>query len=427
MSMRSSEMTSFIAPSRLLASIESLDDLLAAYRPDDYFLAFPSGAWLGQGVACSAAAERRSHLDRARASEALERSVAALFEEARAKSGVRAPIVMGAVPFDVRAPARLVVPRVVRRAASRVSERSVGPARKAVEVPHTSPHALSPEPPREVYEASVARALERFERGELEKVVLARSLAVDLQEPPNRPALMRRLTQRNTRGYTYAVPLEDARDAALQGRAEPVTFIGASPELLVRRVGSRVVLNPLAGSTGRRDHPAEDKRAALALLHSDKDRREHALLIDAVAETLRPLCRALDVPTVPSVIATDSLWHLSTTLVGELADPSMSSLHLALALHPTPAVCGVPLEPAMATIAELEPFDRGLFAGFVGWCDAHGDGEWSVSLRCAELSGSRVRLYAGAGIVPGSIPTSEATETGLKFRTMLQALSAPSL
>ncbi len=116
------------------------------------------------------------------------------------------------------------------------------------------------------------------------------------------------------------------------------------------------------------------------------------------------------------------MWHLSTTIEGELADPTTTSLDLAYALHPTPAVGGFPTALAKTAIAELETFDRGLFAGFVGWMDAAGDGEWAVSLRCALCEPHQATLYAGAGIVPGSVPAAETAETQTKFRTMLNAL-----
>lgn len=118
------------------------------------------------------------------------------------------------------------------------------------------------------------------------------------------------------------------------------------------------------------------------------------------------------------------MWHLSTTVTGELADPAVSALDLASALHPTPAVCGTPTEVARAVIAELEPFDRGPYTGMVGWQDADGDGEWVVTIRCAEAEGRSLRLFAGAGVVAASSPEAETAETGAKFRTFLSAVGA---
>ena len=116
------------------------------------------------------------------------------------------------------------------------------------------------------------------------------------------------------------------------------------------------------------------------------------------------------------------MWHLSSRITGELVDPSISSLALAVALHPTPAVCGYPTALAQEAIGTIEPFERGFYTGIVGWCDANGDGQWAVTIRCAEADEHSLRLFAGAGIVAGSKPESELAETEAKFRTMLQAM-----
>ena len=130
----------------------------------------------------------------------------------------------------------------------------------------------------------------------------------------------------------------------------------------------------------------------------------------------------LVVPAEPTLLRTATLWHLSTTVTGTVADRATTSLHLAAALHPTPAVGGVPRAAAVAAIREIEPFDRGFYTGMVGWSDADGDGEWVIALRCGEVSGRGVRLYAGAGIVGASVPAEELTETAVKLRTLLDAL-----
>ncbi|WP_131769163.1 isochorismate synthase, partial [Candidatus Protofrankia californiensis] len=206
------------------------------------------------------------------------------------------------------------------------------------------------------------------------------------------------------------------------GRASARTLLGASPEMLVSRSGRLVVTNPLAGSAARSPDPAEDHRRAQNLLTSAKDVREHAVVVNAVVSTLRPYCLDLDVPARPSLIRTATMWHLSTRISGWLADPQVSSLTLATALHPTPAVCGWPAAAARRAIAEIEPFDRGHYTGLVGWCDASGDGEWAVAIRCAEADENSLTLFAGAGIVPGSQPSDELAETSAKFRTLLTAM-----
>lgn len=268
-------------------------------------------------------------------------------------------------------------------------------------------------PPPEIYHKNVETALRLLECG-TKKIVLSRTLDLYLDSPINIPALIGNLVQRNPSGFIFCIPrVTEERSAA---------FIGGSPELLLRKSGRRIVSNPLAGSIPRGTTAQSDRDNAARLLSSAKDRYEHAVVVEAVAHALRPFCSRLDVPTEPSLISTPSIWHLSTTVRGELLDPDVSSLELALALHPTPAVCGHPSEAARLAIADLEGFDRDLYAGLVGWSDAHGDGEWAVALRCADVCGRDVRLFAGAGIVAGSRPETELAETAAKFQTMLDAL-----
>jgi isochorismate synthase len=262
----------------------------------------------------------------------------------------------------------------------------------------------------------VTEALARMAAGGLDKVVLARALDVVADAPVDPVRMLRELARRDPRSYLFAVDLPTDRPGS------PRTLLGASPELLLSRHGDEVVANPLAGSAARVADPDEDRRRGEALLASAKDRHEHALVVADVAARLRPLVDDLEVPDDPSLVATPTLWHLSTTVRGRVADRDVSALHLARALHPTPAVCGVPREVAHAAITEIEPFDRGFYTGAVGWTDARGDGEWVMALRCGEVRGDRVRLWAGAGIVPGSRPADELAETGVKLRTLLDAL-----
>lgn len=146
--------------------------------------------------------------------------------------------------------------------------------------------------------------------------------------------------------------------------------------------------------------------------------------MDAVHQALAPHCTGMTVPARPTLIRTATMWHLSTTVTGTLSSPGTSALDLAMALHPTPAVCGTPTRTARQVIAETEPFDRGFFTGVVGWGNADGDGEWVVTIRCAEAEERTLRLYAGAGIVAASEPEAETAETAAKFRTFLSAVGA---
>ena len=417
----------FISPTAALVTSALVDDFVinvgAADRPGA-FSAPVAACNARPGGECSARPDGPKQARHEGATQELRRAdeiataVNHLFARA-GDMGIAQPVLVGAVPFDIAAPPRLGIAQHCRHIA-RQGAVSI-PAPRSSEAPSHSKAASaspagvarqSPRPATAVYEAAVREALARFERGELYKVVLARTLDLELDAALDLPALMARLAAKNTRGYTYAVPLAGSQEV----------FLGATPELLVRRMGSRVVLNPLAGSAARRADGVEDLAVGQALLRSTKDLQEHAIVIDEIAKVLRPLCRTLDLPAHPELVATDALWHLSTVIEGELLDPDMTSLDLAFALHPTPAVCGYPRQAAFEAIMDLEPFDRGFFAGFVGWMDASGDGEWAVSLRCAQCGPGHATLSAGAGIVPGSVPERETAETQTKFRTMLSAL-----
>jgi isochorismate synthase len=179
---------------------------------------------------------------------------------------------------------------------------------------------------------------------------------------------------------------------------------------------------PLAGTAPRSGDPDEDRTNAEALVASAKDREEHRIVVEAVAEVLGGCCDELTFDDEPVLEPTANVWHLATRFEGVLRDTSITALDLVAELHPTPAVCGKPEASALASIAELEGFDRGAYAGPVGWVDAHGDGDWAIALRCAELKGEAATLYAGAGIVAGSVPEQEVDETDRKFRAFLDSL-----
>ena len=240
--------------------------------------------------------------------------------------------------------------------------------------------------------------------------MLARTIEVTAGRELDPRLLAGRLRAVDPDAYTFATPTDDG------------VLVGASPELLVSRRGHEVRSNPLAGSAPRSGDPEEDRANAEALIGSSKDREEHAIVVDAVAETLRPFCAELAWDPEPVLRETANVWHLSTRFRGSLRDPAPTALDLVSALHPTPAVAGEPREAALEVIAALEPFERGQYAGPVGWVDAEGDGEWAIALRCAELRGDRAVLYAGAGIVADSDPTRELDETERKFRAFLDAL-----
>lgn len=284
---------------------------------------------------------------------------------------------------------------------------------------------LAPEPEARDYARAVAGALSIMasEAGTpqaLEKVVLARSLLVDAAQPIPVDALMSRLAS-DCNATAFRVALPPAPDGG-QGRV----LCGASPELLIEKTGPDVLSHPLAGSARRHQDQALDRQAATALEQSGKDHREHALVVEAILDRLAPFCRQLGCPRGTRLISTRSMWHLGTRIEGRLRDRDMPSVLLASALHPTPAVGGVPGARAVDLIRALEPVARDFYAGAVGWCDARGDGAWHVAIRCAEIAGRQARLYAGAGIVAGSDPMAEAAETGAKFGALLAALGLPT-
>ena len=333
--------------------------------------------------------------------EQLRRTVAAL---EGAPAGV---IVAGAVPFDLRTPGALRLG---------VGETTPGPlqlplagGRRKVTVARSRPR-----PSPSGYADAVRTALGRIASGEVDKVVLARTLELEALDDWSVPELVAELVARNPAATTLAVPLDDPADSQARW------LVGASPELLLRRRGPSVLLRPLAGSIPRSPEPDEDVRRADALMVSDKDRREHAFVVDAIVEALTPFCRTITTPE-PELMATPAVWHLATRISALLTDTATTSVDLVSALHPTPAVGGSPRAAAMRVIDEVEGLDRGCYAGAVGWQDVHGDGEWVVAVRCAEVSGRRLRVFGGAGIVQGSDPDLEVAETAAKMRTVLDS------
>lgn len=348
----------------------------------------------------------------ARASAAL----AAQWSQAEVVDEVRlpgtGPVAFGSFAFDSSSDGSvLVVPRVVlgrRGGRAWVTVIGEGPAQvgppQALPAPGRIRYAGASMPETRWMEA-VDAALRAINASELEKVVLARDVLVWAQEPLDPRALVHRLADRFPDCFAFAC----------RG------LVGATPELLIRRTGTAVESVPLAGSARRGRDLGEDERLGEALLSSAKDRAEHQLAVDSVWEALRPLCARLEADADPWLLRLDNVQHLATRFRGVLTRP-VPSLDLAGALHPTAAVCGTPTAAALHRIRALERMDRGRYAGPVGWTDAHGDGEWAIALRCAEVDGLRARLFAGAGIVTGSLPEGELEETRLKLRAMQSAL-----
>lgn len=276
------------------------------------------------------------------------------------------------------------------------------------------PGALGPD----AYQDAVRGALAAIAAGEVSKVVIARDLVGTVPAGSDLRRLARSLSTGYPDTWTYAVD----------------GIIGASPETLVTVHRGTVTARVLAGTAARGADPDADTAASLSLATSAKDLDEHQYAVQSVLAGLRPLTSVLAAAEQPFTLKLPNVWHLATDVEGELANGA-SALDLVARLHPTAAVAGTPTDAALAAIRRLEPFDRGRYAGPVGWIDADGDGEWAIALRCAQFGGSPARRYAeysdtipvvahaGAGIVAGSDPESELLETRVKFRPIVDALA----
>ncbi|GAA1961649.1 isochorismate synthase [Microbacterium deminutum] len=339
-------------------------------------------------------------------------------------------VAFGALAFDPRSrsSSRLIVPHtVVGRREGRawitrirsVADDAPPPPLRAVPYgPYWSatlgPGALDPEG----YQAAVRAGLDAIAAREVGKVVLARDLIGTV--PAN--ADLRRLVRALAGGYP------DTWTFAVDG------LIGASPETLVTVSGGAVTARVLAGTFPRGADADDDAAASIALSHSGKDLDEHRYAVQSVLDALAPHVRSVRADEEPFALELPNLWHLATDVAGELADHA-SALDLVASLHPTAAVAGTPTDAAIELIRRLEPFDRGRYAGPVGWVDAHGDGEWAIALRCAQIGAEPMRghgdysdtipvvAHAGAGIVAGSDPETELLETRVKFRPIVDALA----
>lgn len=407
-------MTALCVETTLVDDPRQLIPFLDAHRPL---------AWVrkGEGIAGIGEALRLefSGPDRIRSASAVWRATAST---ATVADEVRVPgsglIAFGTFAFadDSTATSTLIVPRtVLGRRGGRSWITRIRPAGETAGAAHPpQPTAFGDEYrlsllpgalDRDSYRDAVATAVERIREHDLAKVVLARDLTAHL---PLESDVRRALVE-------LALSYPDCWTFAVDG------LIGSSPETLVRvhhgTVGARV----LAGTISRGRDAASDHDAAVALASSVKDQDEHRFAVASVLSALRPHSVDLAADDLPSTLKLPNLWHLATDVAGTLSDGS-SSLDLADALHPTAAVAGTPTPDAVALIRELEPFDRGRYAGPVGWVGGDGDGEWAIALRCAQLNADGdLTAYAGAGIVADSDPERELAETTLKFRPVVEA------
>ena len=284
--------------------------------------------------------------------------------------------------------------------------------------------------PHAIFRAQVESALDAFASGGLTKVVLARALSVDHDGDFDVPDFLMRLRSLYPSCTLIAV-----------GRGDD-TFLAATPETLVRVRGQAVETAALAGSAPRGRNPEEDRDFGQALLSSKKERNEHALVVDAIRDVLAKKCENLEVPDSPSLRGLFGIQHLETPISGELGERagdsesdthSVDVLELVSDLHPTPAVGGVPRREAIAWLRQNEGLDRGWYASPVGWLDTEGGGDFRVALRSGlirnrvdggmSVGASRGLLFAGAGLVDGSIADEELRETRIKLRALLAPLT----
>ena len=365
-------------------------------------------------------------------------------------------VALGALPFVRDAPGSLVVPRVVigRRdgeawititarpgsgpSAARLADGMVADAFGGSADPRPAPSqfTLTSVMDHDDWGRLVAGAVARIDDGALGKVVLARQVDVTANRPFVTSDVLSRLLALYPTCMVFRVD----------------GFLGASPELLIERRGAHVASHPLAGTIGRSGDLATDEALIAGLLASPKERREHAYVIEGLRRTLGPVCESLDIPDKPTVLELRNVSHLATRLSGVLsavpdrpdgspghpgltgppgdepAHPGLAvptALQLVARVHPTPAVGGTPTNEAVAYIGQVEGFDRGRYAGPVGWMDARGDGNWAIGLRSARIDGDHATMYAGVGIVAGSRPGPELQETQLKLQALLAALIRP--
>ncbi len=265
-------------------------------------------------------------------------------------------------------------------------------------------------PDRAGWERNVLTALDDFETGALEKIVLARKATFGFGGHLDPITLMHRLKSATPECFHFCyMPTSE------------LAFVGASPERLYRREGRQVETEAVAGTRMRASEPAEDERLGRLLLQSEKDQREHAFVREGIRETLQPLCETFAMDESPSLLKLARGQHLYTAVQGRLRE-GVGDADILAALHPTPALGGSPTAKALERITALEPFDRGWYAAPVGWVSRDA-AEFAVAIRSGLVQPERLSLFSGAGIVRGSTPDNEWEEIELKIRDFIKVLT----
>jgi menaquinone-specific isochorismate synthase len=260
----------------------------------------------------------------------------------------------------------------------------------------------------EIWKSRVATAVSRIQKGELDKVVLARDITVTSTKSIDPRSILNKLADEYPTTWKYSIS----------------GLVGATPELLLRLSRGMVTSRVLAGTISKTGDDAKDLALAASLARSSKDLAEHEYAVRSVADAIEPFCSSTNVPESPFVLHLANVMHLATDVTGALVETlaHIDAFTILEQLHPSAAVCGTPRPNAAALIQEIEGMSRGRYAGPVGWIDAAGDGELGIALRCGQINGDTIRIFAGCGIVDGSDPEIELAETYAKFAPMRSAL-----
>lgn len=436
----------------LPAELDLSAAVLAARRPDDHYFCFEQPdrdgfvlAGLGQATLLEARGEGRFAQVAARARELGRRTLADDAARDGARPTAAGPVFVGGFAFAAAGgstpewaslpPASLVLPQVAlsrHRGQARLTVCAVlqadddadatleGLETRLAQLSPASMPLLDPDPvertrvasaaPPSHYEHAVERAVERIRRGELDKIVLAREVRAHAARPHDPGAVLGALREAFPACYCWCVGTPEA------------AFVGASPELLVRRDGARVQTVALAGTTRRSADPSVDDHLGEQLLGSAKDRQEQKIVASRIQRTLDPVSIWVTAAAEPMLVKVQNVQHLASPIRAQLAEP-LPVVELAGMMMPTPAVGGEPRDRALPLIPALEGLDRGWYAGAVGWTDLAEDGEFCVALRCALLCGTVAHLYAGCGIVADSVSAAELAETEVKLQALLPLLA----
>lgn len=402
--------------SATLEAVESVTRFIDEAKRDGYYLEGPSEIVATRGVAGVIVLD--SGLEDPQLGD-----VAAMLGSIRHVDDPHSPVPLciGSFPFERSGPTRLVIPReaLVIRPGAPTWRIAVDGEMAVTEGPSDSSSQLVEDdlpcwlPSNDEYEAGVDAVLTMLGSGAVQKVVLARAIAVSLRRHRSSAAILAALGAGSAGRFGYSMQIPGGR------------LVGVSPELLIERHGRRIASNPFAGTVALSE-TLEPQGDLDRLIHSEKDRYEHEIVVRAIESALAAHCSTLVVPPEPTPFVLGDDARLGTLITGRLDEPPSDALSLLEAIHPTPAVGGIPRNRALEVIDSLEPHQRGHWAGAVGWSDARGDGAWILAIRNVALFNEFGLIHAGAGVVATSTPRGEGCEALLKLRSVLNALGLDS-